>query len=227
MSLRSYSEVRAREATRNSEKRVSWVAISSVSAPSRKSRVESPAGFLKRRTATPGAVGMPSAAGAIAAGECRPAWSAYHPAAEASTTATTAVSAAVRQRPARRAAVPFAATGEGSIGRCVISASRQSEAGDSGAPGAGPALAVTSATTRKPRRRIVRMQAWDAPSSPMAWRTALMRVLNAASDTMRPFQIRSMISSLVTTRSRFSSNCTKRSNTCGSTGTRVPFRLIS
>jgi hypothetical protein len=84
------------------------------------------------------------------------------------------------------------------------------------------AFLATSATTRNPRRRMVRIRTCFLPSSPIARRAVLMRLLNAASDTMRPFQTRSIISSLLTTRPALSSNRTSRSNTCGSTGTKPP-----
>ena len=56
---------------------------------------------------------------------------------------------------------------------------------------------------RKPRRWIVLISACRSPSSPIALRAALIRLLSAASDTIRPFQIVSNNSSLLTTRSRF------------------------
>ena len=43
---------------------------------------------------------------------------------------------------------------------------------------------------RKPRRWIVLISACLSPSSPIALRAALIRLLSAASDTIRPFQMR-------------------------------------
>ena len=63
---------------------------------------------------------------------------------------------------------------------------------------------VTSPTKRNPRRLTVRMRVWSLPSSPTALRVDLMRLEIAESEMHRPFHIFSTISSLVTTRSRFS-----------------------
>ena len=70
---------------------------------------------------------------------------------------------------------------------------------------------------RKPRRWIVLINACLSPSSPIAFRAALIRLLSAASDTILPFQMVSSNSSLLTTRPRLRTKCTSRSNTCGST----------
>ena len=48
-----------------------------------------------------------------------------------------------------------------------------------------------------------------SPLSPTALRTAVMRLLSVDSETMRPPQTAAMISSLVTTRSRFSNQIDK------------------
>ena len=64
----------------------------------------------------------------------------------------------------------------------------------------------------------VRIRRCDRPSSPSAWRADLTRLATAESETIRPSQMRSMISSLLTTRSRFSISRRSSANTCGSTG---------
>src|ERR687898_479871 len=50
--------------------------------------------------------------------------------------------------------------------------------------------ASTCAIMRKPLRRTVRMQPCSVPSSPSAWRSVLMRLERAASETMRFFHMR-------------------------------------
>ena len=50
-----------------------------------------------------------------------------------------------------------------------------------------------------------------SPSSPIAFRAALIRLLSAASDTILPFQMVSSNSSLLTTRPRLRTRCTSRS----------------
>ena len=64
--------------------------------------------------------------------------------------------------------------------------------------------ALTSPTKRKPLRAMVRITAWSLPLSPTALRAALMRLVRVDSETMRPSQMVSIRSSLVTTWSRFS-----------------------
>ncbi len=51
---------------------------------------------------------------------------------------------------------------------------------------------------------MVRITAWFLPLSPTAVRAALMRLVSVDSETMRPFQMLSIRSSLETTWSRFS-----------------------
>ena len=63
---------------------------------------------------------------------------------------------------------------------------------------------VNSPTKRKPLRAIVRISFCSSPLSPTARRAALIRLVNVESDTMRPPQTDAMRSSLLTTRSRFS-----------------------
>ena len=93
-------------------------------------------------------------------------------------------------------------------------------------PRAG-AWSLTSATKRNPRLCSVRMKTWSLPLSPSARRAALMRLLKAASDTMRPCQMVSINSSLLTMRSRLRTRWTSRSKTCGSTRTASPARRSS
>src|SRR6266853_1169167 len=54
---------------------------------------------------------------------------------------------------------------------------------------------------RKPLRGSVLMKRCSSPESPIAVRAAFRRVVSAASDTLRPFQMALMRSSLLTTRS--------------------------
>jgi len=61
--------------------------------------------------------------------------------------------------------------------------------GGSVATAAGFCSSHTAPTKRKPLRSTVRMRRCSSPLSPIALRTALMRVLSADSDTSRPFQI--------------------------------------
>ena len=81
---------------------------------------------------------------------------------------------------------------------------------------------VTAPTKRKPFRDIVRMSRCCPPLSPTALRTALMRLSSVDSDTIRPFQTDAIKSSLLTTRSRFSTRWTRTSKTWGSTGIVAP-----
>ena len=82
--------------------------------------------------------------------------------------------------------------------------------GRSGNASDTPASAVVSAavssrttpTKRMPRPRKVRIRRCAFPLSPIAVRAALMRVVIADSETMRPFQTAARRSSLLTTRSR-------------------------
>ena len=62
------------------------------------------------------------------------------------------------------------------------------------------------------------MKRWLLPSSPSASRADLIRLATAASETTRPSQTFSMISSLETSRSRFSTSRASSAKTCGSTG---------
>jgi hypothetical protein len=57
---------------------------------------------------------------------------------------------------------------------------------------------------RNPLLRNVFTMAWVFPSSPTAFRTKLMLVVRAPSETIRPFQIASCSSFFVTTLSQFS-----------------------
>ena len=61
------------------------------------------------------------------------------------------------------------------------------------------------------------------PSSPIAVRAALMRLLRVDSETMRPCQTASSTSSRLTTRSRLRIRNSSRSKTWGSTSTLAPF----
>ena len=62
----------------------------------------------------------------------------------------------------------------------------------------------------------------EQPSSPSAWRADLTRLATAKSEMIRPSQIRSMSSSLVTKRSRFSTTSLSSAKTCGSIGIATP-----
>ena len=62
----------------------------------------------------------------------------------------------------------------------------------------------TSPTKRSPLRAMVRIRCWSLPLSPIALRAALMRLVSVESDTIRPPQTAAIRSSLLTTRSRFS-----------------------
>ena len=66
---------------------------------------------------------------------------------------------------------------------------------------AGPCASRTGPTKRKPLRGSVLMRRCSSPESPIAVRAAFRRVVSAASDTIRPFQMTLMRSSLLTTRS--------------------------
>ena len=78
--------------------------------------------------------------------------------------------------------------------------------GCAGAPAiatlAGLSASRTVATKRKPLRGSVLMRRCSSPESPIAFRAAFRRVVSAASDTLRPFQMALIRSSLLTTRSR-------------------------
>src|SRR5262245_55402643 len=65
-----------------------------------------------------------------------------------------------------------------------------------------PCSSCTLPTNRKPLRGSVLMRRCPSPLSPIALRTALRRVVSAASEMMRPSQIAVTRSSLLTTRSR-------------------------
>ena len=94
-----------------------------------------------------------------------------------------------------------------------------------GATAAGfPASSLTIPTKRIPLRGNVLIRRCASPLSPIAVRAALMQVVSADSETMRPFQMAAMRSSLLTTCSRFRITCTRRSNTLGSTDTRLVAR---
>jgi hypothetical protein len=63
-------------------------------------------------------------------------------------------------------------------------------------------LLADLADKRMPLRAAVRISACCSPLSPIALRTAVMRLLSVDSDTMRPPQTAAKMSSRVTTRSR-------------------------
>jgi hypothetical protein len=75
----------------------------------------------------------------------------------------------------------------------------------------------TVPTKRKPLRSRVLIRRWSWPLSPMAPRAALMRVVSADSETMRPAQTAPIRSSLLTTRSLLRIKYDRMSKTCGST----------
>ena len=68
----------------------------------------------------------------------------------------------------------------------------------------GLCTTLTSPTNRMPLRDAVRIRRCSLPLSPSALRSELMRLVSVDSDTIRPPQIDATRSSLVTTRSRFS-----------------------
>ena len=70
-----------------------------------------------------------------------------------------------------------------------------------------------SPTKRKPLRGSVRISRCSSPLSPIAVRAALMRVVSANSETMRPCQMAAIRSSLVMTRSRWRIKYSSRSKT--------------
>ena len=70
------------------------------------------------------------------------------------------------------------------------------------APPAGFFASRTVPTKRNPFRGNVLMRRCFSPVSPIACRATFRRVVSAASDTLRPFQMAFMRSSLLTTRSR-------------------------
>src|SRR5262245_58556719 len=76
-----------------------------------------------------------------------------------------------------------------------------------------------------PLRGNVLIRCCASPLSPSAVRAALMQLVSAESETIRPFQIAEMRSSLLTTRSWLVITWTNRSNTFGSIATsRSPLR---
>jgi len=98
------------------------------------------------------------------------------------------------------------------LGRAAVPGS----ADISGANAAGTSSSRTSPTKRTPLREKVRIRVCVPPLSPSARRAAAIRLSSAASETMRPPHTDAKRSSLLTTRSRFCSRWTRRSNTCGS-----------
>ena len=90
---------------------------------------------------------------------------------------------------------------------------------------------VESSTTdgmkRYPRPRVVSIIRCALPSSPRAWRTALIREVSADSLTNRSPQILSSSSSFGTTRSRCSIRYERTSKTWRSSATRSPPRRSS
>src|ERR1700737_2666756 len=65
----------------------------------------------------------------------------------------------------------------------------------------GRFVSCTAPTKRKPLRGSVLIRRCSSPESPITLRAAFRRVVNAASDTIRPFHIALTRSSLLTTRS--------------------------
>ena len=96
-----------------------------------------------------------------------------------------------------------------------------------GSCGSLVASTFTSATNRYPRPCTVRISLWSRPSSPIARRACLIRLVTAASVTNRPPHTASMSSSLDTTRSRCETRYLSTSNVCGSIGTGRPSRRSS
>ena len=82
-----------------------------------------------------------------------------------------------------------------------------------------PDSSSTGAMKRYPRPWTVCTTRWSRPVSPTAWRSCLIRVVKADSDTKSWPQTVSSSSDLVTTRSRCSTRWASTSNTCGSTCT--------
>jgi hypothetical protein len=68
---------------------------------------------------------------------------------------------------------------------------------------AGSRSSRTAPTKRMPLRANVLIRRCSSPLSEMACRAALMQVVNADSETMRPSHTEESRSSLLTTRSRF------------------------
>jgi hypothetical protein len=66
------------------------------------------------------------------------------------------------------------------------------------------------------------MNCCDLPSSPSVCRADFTRLATAASETMRPSHTFSMISSLETRRSLFSTSSARSAKTCGSSLTTLP-----
>ena len=75
----------------------------------------------------------------------------------------------------------------------------------------------TSPTKRSPLRGSVRIRRCVSPLSPTAVRAALMHVVKADSETMRPFHTSASNSSLLITRSRLRMRYSMTSNAWGST----------
>ena len=67
----------------------------------------------------------------------------------------------------------------------------------------------------------------SSPESPIAFRAAFRRVVSAASDTIRPFQMALMRSFLLTTRSLLRIRYSSRSKTCGAIDTALVPRCSS
>ena len=74
-------------------------------------------------------------------------------------------------------------------------------------------LLRTAPTKRIPLPCTVRIRRCSSPLSPIALRAALIRVLNVDSETMRPLHTAASKSSLLTTRSRFRIEYSRRSKT--------------
>ena len=92
-------------------------------------------------------------------------------------------------------------------GRTAIEGRSGREGGLGGLGSNGAALAVsrssrTAPANRMPLRGSVLMRRCALPLSPTALRAALMRVVNADSETSRPPHTAARMSSLLTTRSR-------------------------
>ena len=82
----------------------------------------------------------------------------------------------------------------------------------------------TVPTKRMPFRGTVLMRRCAFPVSSIAHRAALMRVVMAESETIRPAQTEAIKSSLLTSRSRFRIRYSRRSKACGSSRTTSPRR---
>ena len=82
----------------------------------------------------------------------------------------------------------------------------------------------TVPTKRMPFRGTVLMRCCALPLSPIAHRAALMRVVMAELETIRPAQTEAIKSSLLTSRPRFWIRYSRRSKACGSIRTNSPRR---